>query len=45
MIVAVLLVASILFDLTLASHHGLIKTDESSNVPSPYEVSLKVVVE
>ena len=39
MIVAVLFVASILIDLTLASHHDLIKTDESSNVPSPYEVS------
>ena len=39
MIVAVLLVASIQIDLTLASHHDLIQTDESSNVPSPYEVS------
>ena len=39
MIVAVLFVASILIDLTLANHHDLIKTDESSNVLSPYEVS------
>jgi len=38
MIVAVLLVASIQIDLTLASHHDLIQTDESSNVPSPYEL-------